>query len=450
MGAALKEIGSARSIKSRLLQFRGGSFRIIARPRAGSVSLQQVKAVVLAAAAGEPAGSSRPAAVQSLVGRPVLSYVLAAVRGAGIADVTVVAASGASEIRALAGSAALVEPPANAAPAEALACCRKRWNGFDGEILVLGAASPLVTPATLEWMVRGLRDRRADAVLLSSCVDDPRGYARVARGPDGAFGRLVEEADATEAERGIQEADAGIYVFRAAPLREALERGAPRRLTDLVNQWATAGRRVETARPPDPTEVYAVRSTKDLVAATNFLRWKILERHLAAGVTIVDPSTTYIEQDVSIGPGTILHPFCVIRAGVTIGAGCQVGPFAHLREGAVLKDGAEVGDYVELKNTTLGEQSKAKHLAYLGDATIGAGVNIGAGTITANYDGRAKHRTVIEDGVFTGCNTVLVAPVTLKKNSKTGAGAVVLRGQDVPEGRTVVGVPARPLDRSQP
>ena len=166
---------------------------------------------------------------------------------------------------------------------------------------------------------------------------------------------------------------------------------------------------------------------------------------MAAGVRIDDPSTTFIEEGARIGPGTRIHPFSVIRAGVVVGRDCEVGPFAHLREGTVLEDGAEIGDFVETKKARLGSHSKAKHLAYLGDVTIGRKVNIGAGTIVANYDGVHKHHTVVKDGAFVGSGTVLVAPVTVGRGATTGAGAVVTRGSHVPDGAVVVGVPARAL-----
>ncbi|MBI2919877.1 MAG: hypothetical protein HYY18_02200, partial [Planctomycetes bacterium] len=183
---------------------------------------------------------------------------------------------------------------------------------------------------------------------------------------------------------------------------------------------------------------------RDLVAAANFLRWKNLERLMDAGVAIIDPSTTYIEEGVEVGTDTVILPYTVIRRGVKIGNHCEVGPFSHLRPGTVLEDGAEIGNFVEVKNSRIGAHSKAKHLSYLGDATLGSRVNIGAGTITANYDGVNKHPTVIGDGASTGSHTVLVAPTTLGKGAKTGAGAVVAK-KSVPAGETWVGVPARPL-----
>ena len=170
--------------------------------------------------------------------------------------------------------------------------------------------------------------------------------------------------------------------------------------------------------------------------------------NLENGVMIEDPATTYIESQVKIGADTRIGPFTVIRSGVEIGAGCEVGPFAHLREGAVLESTAEIGNFVEVKKSRIGEGTKAKHLTYLGDAEIGAGANIGAGTITANYDGRHKHRTTIADGAFIGSGTVLVAPVRVGRGSTTGAGAIVTRGHDVADGETVVGVPARPFPGS--
>lgn len=364
------------------------------------------------------------------MGRPLIAHLLGALRAAGVGQIAVVSDT---DLGPAVGD--------GVAMMSGMAACRPWLEGSAAETLVLSGDLPLLSPRTLEAMVAFGREKNAEAVMASGCSDDPRGYSRVARDASGAFVRVVPEAAATEEERKIQEVSPGAYLVRTASLLESLTTG----MEELVGRWAAGGRRIETLRPPDPAEIFAVHNHRDLVAATNFLRWRVLERLMGAGVSIVDPSTTYIEEDVTVGAGTLIHPFSVIRAGVRIGAGCEVGPFAHLRAGSVLKDGAEVGDFVELKNTVLGEHAKAKHLSYLGDATVGSRVNIGAGTITANYDGKAKHPTVIEEGAFTGCNTVLVAPVTMKKNSKTGAGAVVPRGQDVPEGTTVVGVPARPI-----
>jgi bifunctional UDP-N-acetylglucosamine pyrophosphorylase/glucosamine-1-phosphate N-acetyltransferase len=195
----------------------------------------------------------------------------------------------------------------------------------------------------------------------------------------------------------------------------------------------------------DETEAIGVNTLRHLSEARNALQERILEQHLAAGVFIEDPATTYIDHGVAIGAGTRILPCTVIRGGVTIGAHCEVGPFTQLRSGAVLVDGAEVGNFVELKNTRLGAHSKAKHLAYLGDGIVGERVNIGAGTIFANYDGVAKHQTRVADKSFVGSGTVLVAPCSIGEGATTGAGAVVTRNSNVPAGEVWVGVPAKPI-----
>jgi bifunctional UDP-N-acetylglucosamine pyrophosphorylase/glucosamine-1-phosphate N-acetyltransferase len=203
------------------------------------------------------------------------------------------------------------------------------------------------------------------------------------------------------------------------------------------------GERVELQPLPDSEEALGFNTATDLLDCRQRMRRRILARHQAAGVEIEDPASAFIDHDVTIGPRTRILPFTVIRAGVAIGPGCEVGPFTHLRAGATLEEGAEVGNFVEVKASRLGAHVKAKHLTYLGDATIGAGTNVGAGTITANYDGKAKHATTVGAKAFLGSGTVLIAPVTLGDGAITGAGAVVTRGQQVPAGATVVGVPAR-------
>jgi bifunctional UDP-N-acetylglucosamine pyrophosphorylase/glucosamine-1-phosphate N-acetyltransferase len=284
--------------------------------------------------------------------------------------------------------------------------------------------------------------------------------------------RIVEQRDATDAERPIREVNAGIYAFDIAPLFVALARIAPANaqseyyLPDLVGIYRQAGRAVSTVRVEDANEVRGINSRKELAQVSRIVRQQRNEALMAAGVTIEDPETTYIGPDVEIGGDTIVHPCvflegltrigskceihanvrivdstladgvtifnCCVINGATVASGARIGPFAHLRPEADVREDAHVGNFVELKKTVLGAGSKANHLAYLGDATIGERVNIGAGTITCNYDGERKHRTVVEDGAFVGSDTTLVAPVTVGKGAYVAAGSAIVK--DVPAG----------------
>lgn len=415
------------------------------------MSLENVKAVVLAAGKGVRMKSDRAKVLHEVLGRPVLQYVLRHLRQAGVADILVVVGHQADKVKAAAPDCRYVEQKEQKGTGHALLCAEPELAGFAGDLFVLAGDAPLIGPNTLLRMLEEHRAAGRDATFLSACLDDPTGYGRVLRDrATGKFLRFVEEADASPEEKNIPECNSGAYVLRAPAVFGALREVRPNNaknelyLTDALAVLASRGRPVDACRSRNPAEIYGINTRRDLVAATNFLRWKILEYHMDNGVTVVDPSTTFIEDDVTIGSDTVIHPFSVIRRGVLIGRGCEVGPFAHLRPGTVLEDGAEIGNFVEVKKSRVGPHSKAKHLTYLGDAILGAHVNIGAGTITANYDGTRKHPTVIEDGVQTGSNTVLVAPVRVGKGAKTGAGAVVAKGE-VPPGAVVVGVPARPL-----
>jgi bifunctional UDP-N-acetylglucosamine pyrophosphorylase/glucosamine-1-phosphate N-acetyltransferase len=219
-------------------------------------------------------------------------------------------------------------------------------------------------------------------------------------------------------------------------------------LTDIVALLLEEGVRPEAVVVPEEREVIGINTLGHLAEARAAIQERVLERLLEGGVAIEDPATTYVDHDVKIGSGTRLLPCTVIRAGVEIGAGCEVGPFTHLRAGTVLGDGAEVGNFTEAKNSTVGRGSKAKHLTYLGDVTIGESTNIGAGTIVANYDGTHKHRTRIGDRAFIGSGTVLVAPSSVGDGALTGAGAIVAH-KDIPAGEVWVGVPARPMAESR-
>jgi bifunctional UDP-N-acetylglucosamine pyrophosphorylase/glucosamine-1-phosphate N-acetyltransferase len=320
---------------------------------------------------------------------------------------------------------------------------------FHGELLVLNGDCPLVTVETLA----ALRDARGDgaAAILTSIPDDPTGLGRVIRAADGSVARVREHRDCSIDELAIGEINAGSYAFDVDELRPALaridDRNAQRELylTDVLHLLVASGRSVRASLCEDPGETQGINTLAELALARDLMQERILLHHLANGVVIEDPATTYIDHGVEIGADTRILPCTVIRTGVRIGRDCEVGPFAHLRVATELADGAEIGNFVEAKNTKVGAHTKAKHLTYLGDCTIGAKANIGAGTITANYDGKHKHQTTIGDRAFIGSGTVLVAPTTIGNGAMTGAGAVVRRGTNVAEREVYVGVPARLL-----
>jgi bifunctional UDP-N-acetylglucosamine pyrophosphorylase/glucosamine-1-phosphate N-acetyltransferase len=336
---------------------------------------------------------------------------------------------------------------------------------------MLSGDVPLLRGATLRRLVDAHRTRRAAATVVTARVGDPHGYGRIVR-VHGRIAAIVEEKDATEAERAIDEINSGIYAFDLGPLfgslaslRTANAQGEYY-LTDLVRAYVERGLTVETVLLDDPREITGVNSRKELADVTAILNANRNEALMAAGVTIIDPASTWIGPDVTVGADTILHPNvhlegrtqvgsgCVIHASVRIidsrvddgavinnfcvitesqvAAGALVGPFAHVRPQSEIGEGAHVGNFTELKKTRIGKRSKANHLSYLGDATIGDGVNIGAGTITCNYDGEKKYGTVIEDGAFIGSDTQLVAPVRVGKGAYVAAGSSIV--EDVPAG----------------
>jgi bifunctional UDP-N-acetylglucosamine pyrophosphorylase/glucosamine-1-phosphate N-acetyltransferase len=418
------------------------------------VSLDNVKAVVLAAGKGVRMKSERPKVLHEILGRPVLDFVLRNLKLAGVQDVVVVVGHQADKVRAAAPGCRFAEQKIQKGTGHALLAAESELRGFTGDLFVVAGDAPLIGPNTLTRLVEDHRANKRAATFLSACLDDPTGYGRVVRDRStGRFQRFAEESDASPEEKNIPECNSGTYLFDAAAVFEALREVKPNNakgelyLTDALGVMVAKGRGVDGLRSLMPTEIYGINSRRDLVAATNFIRWKILEYHMDNGVTVVDPSTTFIEEDVTIGQDSVIQPFTVIRRGVVIGKECSVGPFCQLQPGTVLDDDAHVGNFVEVKKSRLGAHTKAKHLSYIGDATIGSKVNIGAGTITANYDGVNKHPTVIEDGVHIGSNSVLVAPVKIGKGAKTGAGAVVVRGEVAP-GAVVVGVPARPIQKA--
>ncbi|MBI4279224.1 MAG: bifunctional UDP-N-acetylglucosamine diphosphorylase/glucosamine-1-phosphate N-acetyltransferase GlmU [Armatimonadetes bacterium] len=439
-----------------------------------------IPAVVLAAGVGKRMRSARPKVLHTLCGRPMLWFVLEALREAGEVAPIVVIGHGADHVRrAIGDGVRYVEQPEPLGTGHAVMQAAPLLRDTDGPVIVLFGDTPLITPQTLRRLLEHQRATGAAAVLTSAVVDDPTGYGRVLRGGDGRVAGLVEEADCTSAQRAVREINAGAYVFRTPDLLEALPHLTRDNaqgefyLPDAVLWLLRQGRCVEAVEG-NPEEVLGINSRRHLAHVEGVMRARILDRLMDAGVTVVDPATTFVHAGVEVGQDTVIHPFstlgeetrvgqdCVIgphahligaRVGdeVTIlastvehseiGEGTTIGPYAHLRPGNVIGRRVEIGNYAELKNARVGDHTKIHHMSYIGDAVLGARVNIGAGTVTCNFDGRAKHVTHIEDEVFIGSDTMLVAPIRLGRGAVTGAGSVVTK--DVPPRGVAVGVPAR-------
>lgn len=427
---------------------------------ATSSAPKPIAVVVLAAGKGTRLPGAAPKALVECLGEPLLAHVRRAVATLHPRTSVVVVGHGKERVQAwleLAWPAArvAVQEPQNGT-GHATRVAMAAIPEFRGDVVVVCADVPQLTPDDLAALVAAHRRSGAAATVLVGEARDPRSLGRVERGDGGRVVRIVEARDATPEQLSLTEFNTGIYVFDAAHLRPALDvlqKGnaqGEEYLTDVVAALATAGYRVDGLRAVEAEALLGVNTPADLAVAVAALRRRTVGAHLAAGVQIVDPASTVIEEGVRIAPGARILPFTYIAHGCTIGPDCVVGPFAHLRGGTVLEAGAIVGNFVEAKAALLRKGAKAKHLTYLGDAEIGEGANIGCGTITANYDGKRKHRTTVGPGAHIGSGTVLVAPVTVGAGARTGAGTVVPANRDVPPGVTVIGVPAHPIGARAP
>lgn len=424
--------------------------------------------MILAAGKGTRMKSSRPKVLHELAGRPIIEHVLRTVDALHAKASVVVVGHGADNVRAaLAARPALqfaVQSP-QLGTGHALLQAEAALAGKSGTLLLVYADVPLLQPGTLTRLVEHHRATKAAATVLTMKLAEPYGYGRIVRDKKGQIARIVEERDASADHRKIHEVNSGLYCFDLKPLFGSLHELAADNaqgeyyLTDLVWIYRQRRLRVETLLLDSPAELRGVNSRVDLADLGATLRARKNRDVMFAGATLEDPATTYIDIDVTIGADTIVGPGVVLQGSTTIGEGChilagsrltnatvgdrvtvldhsviaesrvgsgaRIGPFAHIRPLSDIAEGAHVGNFVELKKTSMGRGAKANHLAYLGDATIGAGANIGAGTITCNYDGVSKHPTVIEDGAFIGSDSQLIAPVRI------GAGAYVAAGSSI-------------------
>ena len=440
--------------------------------------MTSVHLVVLAAGKGTRMKSRLPKVLHQAAGLPLIEYVLRTADTLAPSTVVVVVGHQASAVeaamRARPGLRCVVQEP-QLGTGHALLQAESPLAGASGTLVMLSGDVPLLTPASLQALVRRHVEARAVATVLTAVVDNAEGYGRIVR-RDGRITAIVEHRDASTEQRAIAEINSGIYAFDIAPLFDALRQiGSANAqgeyyLPDLIKIYNDRGLIVETLTLDDSREILGVNSRKELAQVSHLLNNARNEALMAAGVTMVDPATVYVGPDVTIGPDTVIHPNvylegltrigsgCEIQCGVrivnstlhddvfinsycvitdsTIARGAKLGPFAHIRPGSVIGEDAHVGNFVELKKTSLGRGSKANHLAYLGDATIGEQVNVGAGTITCNYDGRKKHPTTIEDGAFIGSDSQLIAPVRVGRGAYVAAGSSIT--DDVPPGSLAI------------
>ncbi|HSS58820.1 MAG TPA: bifunctional UDP-N-acetylglucosamine diphosphorylase/glucosamine-1-phosphate N-acetyltransferase GlmU [Solirubrobacteraceae bacterium] len=426
-----------------------------------------ISTIIMAGGLGTRMRSPLPKVLHELCGLPMLAWVARAARAAGADDVVVVAGPETAEAigAALPDVRVVVQSPANGT-GDAVRVGLEAVPAEAERVVVLSGDTPLIDPETVRRAIAACGGGVGGA-LVSARLAPPHAYGRVVREGE-RVARIVEARDATPEELVLDEFNVGLYCFARGPLAAALPRLAPQNaqgelyLTDVMELLASDGCAAVAVDEPRPETGEGVNTLAELAEREAGLRARILHGHMLAGVRIVDPGTTYVDGgvrlepgcrlepnvmlrgDTTIGPQSVIGPYVMIDDG-TIGEGCRVGPFAYLRPGCTLADGAQVGRFVELKNTTLGERAKVPHLSYLGDAEVGAGSNLGASTITANYDGRRKHRTTIGEGVSTMVHSTLVAPVTIGDGAYVAAGSVIT--DDVEPGALAI---ARPRQTTKP
>ena len=433
--------------------------------------MKQAAAIVLAAGEGTRMRSSLPKVAHEILGVPLVRYVIDAARSAGVDRIVTVVGSGADAVGRIAGDTEIAVQGERLGTGHAVGCARTALAGLTGPVLVLAGDVPLLRAETLARLIEVREQTGAACVMLTARFPDPTGYGRVIRDGNGTAVAVVEQRDLTTEQAPCGECNAGVYCFDTEALFAALERVTPENaaheyhITDTIALLHGDGLLVETVALENPDEAHGINTRVQLAHAARLMQHRINVGHMLAGVTMTDPSLVWIGPKVVLGRDVVVEPMSellgatevadgarigpstrmrdsIVGAGAVveqstvrearIGEGACVGPNAFLRPGTVLDPGSKVGSFVEVKNTTIGEGSKVPHLSYVGDATLGRGVNVGAGTITCNYDGRTKNRTVIGDDAFIGSDTMLVAPVEIGEGAMTAAGSAI--SKDVPAG----------------
>ena len=428
-------------------------------------------AVILAAGKGTRMRSKYPKVLHKVGGKPMLQHVIDAATVAGCDDKVVIVGHEAELVEKMVGSQGKIALQAEQlGTGHAVMQTAEALKGFTGTALILCGDTPLLEGEELKKFCEAHKASGAAATVLTAVMDDPFGYGRIVRDEKGNVQAIVEQKDATEAQKAIKEINTGIYCMECPLMFDVLatltndNAQGEYYLTDVLEKLNQAGQKVGGVVTEDSDMVMGINSRKQLSVAEGVMRQRILDKLMDNGVTIMDPASTFIEGSVKIGRDTIIYPYTWLEGTTVIGEDCEIGPnarftnvkigndnhlqfiyghdcevknhvtagpYVHLRPDTVISDGVKIGNYVEVKNSNVGEGTKLPHLTYIGDSDIGSGVNMGCGCITVNYDGKKKHRTIIGDNAFVGCNTNLVAPVTVQANTYIGAGSTITK--EVPE-----------------
>ena len=428
-------------------------------------------AVILAAGKGTRMRSKYPKVLHKVGGKPMLQHVIDAATVAGCDEKVVIVGHEAELVEKMVGNQGKIALQAEQlGTGHAVMQTAEALKGFTGTALILCGDTPLLEGEELKKFCEAHKASGAAATVLTAVMDDPFGYGRIVRDEKGNVQAIVEQKDATEAQKAIKEINTGIYCMECPLMFDVLatltndNAQGEYYLTDVLEKLNQAGQKVGGVVTKDSDMVMGINSRKQLSVAEGVMRQRILDKLMDSGVTIMDPASTFIEGSVKIGRDTIIYPYTWLEGTTEIGEDCEIGPnarftnvkigndnhlqfiyghdcevknhvtagpYVHLRPDTVISDGVKIGNYVEVKNSNVGEGTKLPHLTYIGDSDIGSGVNMGCGCITVNYDGKKKHRTIIGDNAFVGCNTNLVAPVTVQANTYIGAGSTITK--EVPE-----------------
>lgn len=443
--------------------------------------------VILAGGVGVRMKSSIPKLLHNLLGKPIIKYVVDNLSQLDLDRIVIVVKSDLKEkFQKICGNDFVyVEQDTPLGSGDALKRAIPELDGFS-TVLVVNGDAPLITREVLKELISYHIETSVSATVLSTILDDPMHYGRVVKDQDGNVLKIVEAKDATDREKNVKEVNTGGYCFVVEDLKLAIDKMTNNNaqgeyyITEVIEILNSIGKRVNSYITDLGSLALGINSRFDLYLATKKLLEDKIQELMTNGVTIVSPENTYIEPDVKIGKDTVIEPFSILKGNTVIGENCtigpssyildakigdrseifysviknseiesdvRVGPFSHIRDGAIIKSYSAIGDFVEVKKSIIGSYTKALHHSYLGDAEIGERVNIGAGVITCNYDGKQKHKTIIEDDAFIGSNTNLIAPIRVGKGAVTGAGAVV--NKDVEDNTVVVGVPARVLRKKE-